>query len=142
MTTDDPCPTCAAVPNEETDELYARIAMLESDLAVARAELAETQQSHCYALDEIAKLRASLEAVTDALQEVQRLTVERDAARADAKRYYDNAYKLEERILSLRAALERIADMAVRPHCLCGLPTGTGAIEACARRALSPGDET
>ena len=71
MTPNDPCPTCAAVPNEETDELYARIAMLESDLAVARAELAETQQSHGYALDEIAKLRASLEAVTDALREVQ-----------------------------------------------------------------------
>jgi len=37
----------------------------------------------------------------------------------------------------LRAALERIEAMAVRPYCACGAPTGTAAIRACAQQALN-----
>jgi hypothetical protein len=36
-----------------------------------------------------------------------------------------------------RETIERIEGMAVRPHCLCGRPTGTAAIQACARAFLA-----
>lgn len=40
------------------------------------------------------------------------------------------------RLYKARAALERIEDMAVRPRCVCGRPTGTRAIHAVAVKAL------
>lgn len=52
---------------------------------------------------------------------------------------------IEEKIIEdemrMRAALQRIYLIAVRPQCLCGRPTGTGALRACAQAALQMSDE-
>jgi hypothetical protein len=49
--------------------------------------------------------------------------------------------KLEEDETRMRAALQRIYLMSVRPRCLCGRVTGTGAIRSCAQTALQMSDE-
>jgi hypothetical protein len=49
--------------------------------------------------------------------------------------------KLEADELRMRAALQRIYLMSVRPVCPCGRPTGTGALRACAQVALEMSDE-
>lgn len=41
-----------------------------------------------------------------------------------------------------QAALERISGMAERPVCICGVPTGTAAIKACADKAIAARKET
>ena len=49
---------------------------------------------------------------------------------------YQHVDILVECIAVLKGALKRIEDMAERPRCVCGRPTGTDAIAACARKAL------
>lgn len=42
----------------------------------------------------------------------------------------------ERRLAVAVGALERVREMAARPKCICGTPTGTAAIQACAIKAL------
>ena len=49
--------------------------------------------------------------------------------------------QLEKEREEVRGSLERIRDMAVRPQCLCGRPTGTAAIRSCAESALQQQSE-
>jgi hypothetical protein len=76
---------------------------------------------------------------------------EQKARREEAKHHYDidvrmSALTRDAEIAELEAererdaaiaALERIRAMAVRPRCICGVNTGTAAIEACASSALA-----
>jgi hypothetical protein len=49
--------------------------------------------------------------------------------------------ELRQELTQAREALQRIHDMAERPQCLCGRPTGTTAIKQCARAFLARREE-
>ena len=74
----------------------------------------------------------------DALQE-QADEIERRTEAA--KNYAAAAMAKQQENERLRAALERIEAMSERPKCVCGRPTGTAAIKACAREALQENDD-
>lgn len=65
------------------------------------------------------------------------------ALRCECEKLERELTSAQARIAELEGALARIEDMSVRAMCVCGVPTGTAAIQTVARRALerSPAGE-
>ena len=80
--------------------------------------------------------------MTDLIERLREYAKDGESDAADLNEAADALEAKDKEIERLRAALERIEAMSERPKCVCGRPTGTAAIKACALEALQDKDPT